>query len=94
MSGPEDGADQATQEGFEPSEEATVVVAGGGEDGVGAVIVVSLEMVMAHAMAVLGVVDHGLDRDAAFHLPADSLGDPAYQAGDPDPRPVWKVCPR
>ena len=50
MSGPEDGGDEGTQKGFEPPDEEAEVVAGGGEDGVGAVAVAALEVVSVHSV--------------------------------------------
>ena len=73
---PEDGGDEGTQKGFEPPDEEAEVVAGGGEDGVGAVAAASPEMVAAHAVAVLDVADHRLDRGAALHLPAAARNRP------------------
>ncbi len=61
------------------------VVAGGGEDGVAAVAVATLEVIAAHAVLGLEVADHRLDGGAAFHLAFDDGGDPAGLTGDPDP---------
>ena len=44
MNGSEDQGDQGTPKRFEPSEEKAEIAAGGGEDGVGAVTVASLEV--------------------------------------------------
>jgi hypothetical protein len=51
------------QELLEPAQDQAEVV--GGEDGVDAVAVATLEMVAAHPMVALEMADHGLDGGAA-----------------------------
>jgi hypothetical protein len=69
---------------WKPAQEESEVVAGGGEHGIDAVAVASLQIIAAHAVLSLGMADNRLDRGAAFHLAADRFSDPAYLAGDPD----------
>lgn len=49
------------------SKGASTHVAGGGEHGVGAVAVATLEMVTAHSVVVLEMADHRLDGGALQH---------------------------
>lgn len=67
--------EESAQNLGQPAQEAEVV-AGGGEEDVGAVAVTALEEIAAHAVPGLHVAEHRLDRGAALHLPADRLGDP------------------
>ena len=70
--GSEERGDQGAQKGFEPSEEKAEIVAGGGENGVGAVAVAALEVIAVRAMLGLDVADHRLDRGWAPHLAAEA----------------------
>ncbi len=70
--GSEERGDQGAQKGFEPSEEKAEIVAGGGENGVGAVAVAALEVIAVRAMLGLDVADHRLDGGWAPHLAAEA----------------------
>jgi hypothetical protein len=52
------------QQNPEPADEASEVVAGGGEDGVGGVAAPESEIVAAHAVLGLEMADDGLDGGA------------------------------
>ena len=52
----------------EPADEASEVVACGGEDGVGGVAAPEPEIVAAHAMLGFEMADHGLDGGPAAQL--------------------------
>ena len=86
-----ESGDQGAQEPLQPAQEETEVVSGGGEDGVDAVAVASLEIIAAEAVLGLEMADDRLDGGAAFHLAADRLGDTANLAADPDPELVRMV---
>ena len=86
-----DGHDEGTQKLCHPAEQQAEVVAGGGEDGVDAIALGSLEIVAAHAVLGLEMADHRLDRGTALHLAADGGGDPADLARDPDPELVGVI---
>ena len=64
----------------QPAQEKAEVVAGGGEHGVDAVAVGSLEIVAAHAVLGLEMADDRLYRGPSFHLTPDDGGDPAAPA--------------
>jgi hypothetical protein len=81
--GGERGQDCRQQES-QPFEQASEVVAGGGEDGVGGVAVGSGEVVSAHAVLRLRVADDRFDGGTAAQLAFDGLGDAASLAGDID----------
>ena len=81
--GGERGQDCGQQES-QPFEQATEVVASGGEDGVGGVALGSGEVVSAHAVLGLGVANDRFDRGAATQFAFDGLGDAASLAGDID----------
>ena len=85
--GVEGGQDCGQQES-EPFEQASEVVAGGGEDGVGGVAVGSGEVVSAHAVLRFRVADDRFDGGTAAQLAFDGLGDAASLAGDIDPELV------
>lgn len=72
----EKGPDQGAQQGLELSQEQVEVVAGGGQDGVGAVDVRALDAVSVHAVLGLHVADHRLDSNTALPLPADGPREP------------------
>src|SRR5258707_15208358 len=76
---------RAHRSSAEPAQEEAEVVAGGGEDGVDAVAVATLEMAAAHAVLGLEMTDDRLDRGSALHLAADGFGDAADRAADPNP---------
>jgi hypothetical protein len=59
---------KGTQKPLQPAQEEAEVVAGGGEHGVDAVAVASLEIIAVHAVLGLEVVDHWLDRGAPLLL--------------------------
>ena len=80
--------DQDTQKLCQPAQEEAEVVAGGGEDGVGAIALGSLEIITPQAVLGLEMADDGLDGGAALHLAANGGGDPADLARDPDPELV------
>jgi hypothetical protein len=65
-------------------EQASEVVASGGEDGVGGGAVGSGEVVSAHAVLGLGVANDRFDRGAAAEFVFDGLGNAASLAGDID----------
>jgi hypothetical protein len=52
-----EGGEDCGQQESQPFEEASEVVSGGGEDGVGGVAVGSGEVISAHAVLGLGVAD-------------------------------------
>src|SRR5437763_3078104 len=81
----EERLEQGAQKPSQPAQEEAEVVAGGGEHGIDAVAVASLEIIAAHSVLGLDMADDRLDRSAAFHLAADRFGDPANLAADPDP---------
>ena len=81
------GQDYGQQES-QPFEQASEVVAGGGEDGVSGVAVGSDEIVPAHAVLGFGVSDDRLDRGSAPEFAFDGLGDAESLAGDIDPELV------
>jgi hypothetical protein len=66
----------------------SVVVSGGGENGVNAVAISALEIVATHPMVGLEMADHGLDGSSASHLAANDFCDAADRAANPDPEPV------
>src|SRR5260221_13315031 len=82
---------RAHRSSAEPAQEEAEVVAGGGEDGVDAVAVATLEMVAAHAVLGLEMTDDRLDRGSALHLAADGFGDVADLAADPNPELVRMI---
>ncbi len=55
--------------------ERAEVVTGGGDDGIGAVALVTSEVVAVHTVLGLDVADHRLDRGPALHFAADRLGE-------------------
>ena len=63
--------DQGMQKRLQPSQEEAEFVPGGGEDGVDAVAVASLEVVAAQAVLGLEMADDWLDGSAALHFAAD-----------------------
>ena len=72
----------------------SIVVSGGGENGVNAVAISALQIVATHPMIVLEMADHGLDGSSASHLAANDFCDAADLAANPDPEPVGIVWPR
>ena len=64
------------QQRLQPAEEATEVVASGGEDGIGGIALAAPEVVPAHAMLGFEMADDRLDGRAAAQLAFD-LGPPA-----------------
>ena len=58
--------------GAPPHARKAEIVAGGGENGVGAVAVAALEVIAVRAMLGLDVADHRLDGGWAPHLAADA----------------------
>jgi hypothetical protein len=81
--GVEGGQDCGQQES-QPFEQASEVVSGGGEDGVGGVAVGSGEVISAHAVLGLGVADDRFDRRSAAEFTFDGVGDAASLAWDID----------
>lgn len=82
--------DRAQQEP-QPFEEASEVVAGGGEHGVSAVAVAAFEIIAIHAVLGLDVADDGFDGGASLHLAFDGGGGIADPAGDPDLESVGMI---
>jgi hypothetical protein len=83
----ESGEDYGQQKSH-PFEQASEVVAGSGEEGVGGVSLGSDEIVPAHAVLGFGVSDDRLDRRSAPEFAFDGLSDAASLAGDIDPELV------
>ena len=79
--GVEGGQDCGPQES-QPFEQASEVVSGGGEDGVGGVAVGSGEVISAHAVLGLGVSDDRFDCRSAAEFAFDGLCDAASLARD------------
>ncbi len=75
---------KGTQELLQPSDEKAEVVAGCGEDGVGAIALATLEIVAVHAVIDLDMADHRLNGGPSLHLAANGGGDTADLARDPD----------
>lgn len=59
------------QQELQPADEATEVVAGGGEDGIGGIAVAMPEIVPAHPMFGFEMADDRLDGRAAAHFAFD-----------------------
>lgn len=66
------------QQNSEPLDEATEVVADGGEDRVFDIAVAVGEIVATHPVLVLEVANDRLDGGAAAHLPFDCRRDAAF----------------
>lgn len=58
------GLDQGAKKRLRPPQEEVEVIVGGGEDDVGAVSMVALELVAVHAVLGLDVANHQFDRGA------------------------------
>src|SRR5215469_18723710 len=82
--GCEQRTDEGTQKPFEPAQEQTEVVAGGGEHGIDTVAAAAFEIIAAHPVLGLDMPNDRLDSGAATHLAADRGGDAAHLAADPD----------
>ena len=76
---------------LQPAAEQTEVIAGGGEDAIDVVAVLTLEVVTAHAVFGLEVSDHRLDGGASAHFFCDCWGDAAHIAGDPDTKAIGTI---
>jgi hypothetical protein len=70
----EERRDEGTQKLSQPAEQKAEVVACGGEDGIDAIALASLEVIAVHAVVALDVADDRLDRGSAAHLAADGGG--------------------
>jgi hypothetical protein len=68
----------------EPAQEEAEVEAGGGEHGVDAVALTSLQVITVHAVLGFHVTDHRLNGGAALHLAVDGGGNATDLAADPD----------
>ena len=77
-------AQDQSQEKLQPSEDEAEVVPDCGEDGVGGITFLALEVAAAEVAIGLHVSDHGFDSGAAFELALDDAEDAALLAGDED----------
>jgi hypothetical protein len=85
LTGCHEGDENLAQQKPEPVDQATEVVADGGEDSVGSVAPTEPEIVSVHAMLGLEMADHRLDGGAAAQLAFDAGRHAAFLAGYEDP---------
>ena len=84
-------AQDQSQEKLQPSEDEAEVVPDCGEDGVGGITFLALEVAAAEVAIGLHVSDHGFDSGAAFELALDDAEDAALLAGDEDTTGILRV---
>ena len=83
-----ESAEDLPQQNPEPTDEASEVVAGGCEDGVGGVAAPEPEIVAAHAVLGLEMADDGLHGGPAAQFALDLRRHPSLLTGEKDPELV------
>lgn len=84
------GQDQG-QEYPQPGEDAPEVVSGGGEDGIGGVAGMALEVAASVVALLLHVADEGLDGGSPAQLSLDGTEDTALLSGDEDAARLGRI---